>query len=324
MLFDFNELYNMAQDPQTIGNIYFDKFIEKYMNRFKWNNDNLTQFDKNRIEYLLLKNGIVGVVYKDNKFFIYEGHFGGEPDENGIGKRFIGVTLNGQSIDVEREKIVVIINNKLIKGDFPYIFLKSMYMRDCETSEKILIRNTRATKIPVANTENDKRIIETAVSKTLEGETVAIVSPLSSFDESIGIQTLDITSPELIRTMECLTAYKQSILQEVCAEMGISIAGKDKNAQMNESELKPLGQYSLVTLSDNLECRQTACEAFKDLYDIDVTCELNNFFNYEDCEDTQDILEGDTDDTEVHTDDTEESTDNSSADNQVKEVIENE
>lgn len=320
---NFDNLYNMIQEPRSVGKIYFDKFVEKYMNRFKWNHKNLTQFDKNRIEYLLLKNGVVGVDYKDNKFIIYDGNFGGEPDENGIGKRFIGATLNGQSIDVERDKIVVILNNKLMKGDFSYIFLKAMYMKDCETSEKILIRNTRATKIPVANTDNDKRIIETAVNKTLEGETVAIVSPLSSFDESGGIQTLDITSPELIRTMECLTAYKQSILQEVCAEMGISIAGKDKNAQMNESELKPLGQYSLVTLSDNLECRQTACDSFKELYGIDVTCELNNFFNYEECEDTQDIIEGDTDDTEGDTNDTETTDGGSSTNNQEGEVAEN-
>lgn len=321
---NFDNLYNMIQEPSSVGKIYFDKFIEKYMNRFKWIHKDLSQFDKNRIEYLLLKNGVVGVEYKDNKFIIYEGNFGGEPDENGIGKRFIGATLNGQSIDVERDKIVVILNNKLMKGDFSYIFLKAMYMKDCETSEKILIRNTRATKIPVANTDNDKRIIETAVNKTLEGETVAIVSPLSSFDESGGIQTLDITSPELIRTMECLTAYKQSILQEVCAEMGISIAGKDKNAQMNESELKPLGQYSLVTLSDNLECRQEARNSFKELYGIDVTCELNNFFNYEECEDTQDIIEGDTDDTEGDTDDTETSDDGTSTNNQEGEVTENE
>ena len=289
-LYDFSNKLETAMD-------YIDYMTERCMSIFKWNNlpDTIPQ---DVLELYLQGNGNCFFTKVNDKYYVFTGGLGGEPDYN---YRPTLYTVANPALNYnESLKIgidgVLIKNDTLLKGLLPLHKRYATILANNEISLKIADINLRITSLISSTDDNTTKSAEKYL-KDIEDGKLGIIAD-DGFVDSIKAQPLAVNE----RILTALIEYQQYVKSSWFNELGLNSnfngmkkeAISDSEQAMNEDVLKPL-------IDTMLECRQKACEEINAMFDLNISVELNSSWedNQEELELEHDVLEAEADNEET-------------------------
>ena len=290
------DLYDFSYKLETTMD-YIDYMTERCMSIFKWNNlpDTIPQ---DVLELYLQGNGNCFFTKVNDKYYVFTGGLGGEPDYN---YRPTLYTVANPALNYnESLKIgidgVLIKNDTLLKGLLPLHKRYATILANNEISLKIADINLRITSLISSTDDNTTKSAEKYL-KDIEDGKLGIIAD-DGFVDSIKAQPLAVNE----RILTALIEYQQYVKSSWFNELGLNSnfngmkkeAISDSEQAMNEDVLKPL-------IDTMLECRQKACEEINAMFDLNISVELNSSWedNQEELELEHDALEAEADNEET-------------------------
>ena len=290
------DLYDFSNKLETTMD-YIDYMTERCMSIFKWNNlpDTIPQ---DVLELYLQGNGNCFFTKVNDKYYVFTGGLGGEPDYN---YRPTLYTVANPALNYnESLKIgidgVLIKNDTLLKGLLPLHKRYATILANNEISLRIADINLRITSLISSTDDNTTKSAEKYL-KDIEDGKLGIISD-DGFVDSIKAQPLAGNE----RILTALIEYQQYVKSSWFNELGLNSnfngmkkeAISDSEQAMNEDVLKPL-------IDTMLECRQKACEEINAMFDLNISVSLNSSWedNQEELELEHDVLEAEADNEET-------------------------
>lgn len=291
--------------------------MKKFVARFVWKNvdDYTPPISKSAwIEKILLKNGVIGFGKVDGEYTFVRGSLGGDLDKRfGTPTKFIWYTNAGSSGEWTIGKdCTVCFNDCSAYPSMLTIDRMCQMLADTDLSIECLIKYARKLPIPLANTQGEKEELEKTLDEVDAGKTKIVKS--MTLDNN---KKLELTDPEQIKNMECLSRLHDELTRRLCLEFGIDIESKDKKAQIQTAELEAFSTYTLFSVVPDYLERKEFCERTKELFGVDIDVKMASMFDdltngkNEECdtEEPQEEIEQEEDIDEVE-DDNKEETDN--------------
>ena len=290
------DLYDFSNKLETTMD-YIDYMTERCMSIFKWNNlpDTIPQ---DVLELYLQGNGNCFFTKVNDKYYVFTGGLGGEPDYN---YRPTLYTVANPALNYnESLKIgvdgVLIKNDTLLKGLLPLHKRYATILANNEISLRIADINLRITSLISSTDDNTTKSAEKYL-KDIEDGKLGIIAD-DGFVDSIKAQPLAVNE----RILTALIEYQQYVKSSWFNELGLNSnfngmkkeAISDSEQAMNEDVLKPL-------IDTMLECRQKACEEINAMFDLNISVSLNSSWedNQEELELEHDVLEAEADNEET-------------------------
>lgn len=290
------DLYDFSNKLETTMD-YIDYMTERCMSIFKWNNlpDTIPQ---DVLELYLQGNGNCFFTKVNDKYYVFTGGLGGEPDYN---YRPTLYTVANPALNYnESLKIgidgVLIKNDTLLKGLLPLHKRYATILANNEISLKIADINIRITSLISSTDDNTTKSAEKYL-KDIEDGKLGIIAD-DGFVDSIKAQPLAVNE----RILTALIEYQQYVKSSWFNELGLNSnfngmkkeAISDSEQAMNEDVLKPL-------IDTMLECRQKACEEINAMFDLNISVSLNSSWedNQEELELEHDVLDAEADNEET-------------------------
>ena len=290
------DLYDFSNKLETTMD-YIDYMTERCMSIFKWENlpDTIPQ---DVLELYLQGNGNCFFTKVNDKYYVFTGGLGGEPDYN---YRPTLYTVANPALNYnESLKIgidgVLIKNDTLLKGLLPLHKRYATILANNEISLRIADINLRITSLISSTDDNTTKSAEKYL-KDIEDGKLGIIAD-DGFVDSIKAQPLAVNE----RILTALIEYQQYVKSSWFNELGLNSnfngmkkeAISDSEQAMNEDVLKPL-------IDTMLECRQKACEEINVMFDLNISVSLNSSWedNQEELELEHDVLEAEADNEET-------------------------
>ena len=290
------DLYDFSNKLETTMD-YIDYMTERCMSIFKWNNlpDTIPQ---DVLELYLQGNGNCFFTKVNDKYYVFTGGLGGEPDYN---YRPTLYTVANPALNYnESLKIgidgVLIKNDTLLKGLLPLHKRYATILANNEICLRIADINLRITSLISSTDDNTTKSAEKYL-KDIEDGKLGIIAD-DGFVDSIKAQPLAVNE----RILTALIEYQQYVKSSWFNELGLNSnfngmkkeAISDSEQAMNEDVLKPL-------IDTMLECRQKACEEINAMFDLNISVSLNSSWedNQEELELEHDVLEAEADNEET-------------------------
>ena len=310
------DLYDFSNKLETTMD-YIDYMTERCMSIFKWNNlpDTIPQ---DVLELYLQGNGNCFFTKVNDKYYVFTGGLGGEPDYN---YRPTLYTVANPALNYnESLKIgidgVLIKNDTLLKGLLPLHKRYATILANNEISLRIADINLRITSLISSTDDNTTKSAEKYL-KDIEDGKLGIIAD-DGFVDSIKAQPLAVNE----RILTALIEYQQYVKSSWFNELGLNSnfngmkkeAISDSEQAMNEDVLKPL-------IDTMLECRQKACEEINAMFDLNISVSLNSSWedNQEELELEHDVLEAETNNEETENTEDNEVTETDNIESEVKE-----
>ena len=298
------DLYDFSNKLETTMD-YIDYMTERCMAIFKWNNlpDTIPQ---DVLELYLQGNGNCFFTKVNDKYYVFTGGLGGEPDYN---YRPTLYTVANPALNYnESLKIgidgVLIKNDTLLKGLLPLHKRYATILANNEISLRIADINLRITSLISSTDDNTTKSAEKYL-KDIEDGKPGIIADDGCVD-SIKAQPVAVNE----RILTALIEYQQYVKSSWFNELGLNSnfngmkkeAISDSEQAMNEDVLKPL-------IDTMLECRQKDCEEINAMFDLNISVSLNSSWkdNQEELELEHDVLESEANNEETETIDDNES-----------------
>ena len=292
------DLYDFSNKLETTMD-YIDYMTERCMSIFKWNNlpDTIPQ---DVLELYLQGNGNCFFTKVNDKYYVFTGGLGGEPDYN---YRPTLYTVANPALNYnESLKIgvdgVLIKNDTLLKGLLPLHKRYATILANNEISLRIADINLRITSLISSTDDNTTKSAEKYLNDIEDGKLGIIAD--DGFVDSIKAQPLAVNE----RILTALIEYQQYVKSSWFNELGLNSnfngmkkeAISDSEQAMNEDVLKPL-------IDTMLECRQKACEEINSMYDLNISVNLNSSWkdNQDELDLEHDILESEVEELETNT-----------------------
>ena len=290
------DLYDFSNKLETTMD-YIDYMTERCMSIFKWNNlpDTIPQ---DVLELYLQGNGNCFFTKVNDKYYVFTGGLGGEPDYN---YRPTLYTVANPALNYNDSlKIgidgVLIKNDTLLKGLLPLHKRYATILANNEISLRIADINLRITSLISSTDDNTTKSAEKYL-KDIEDGKLGIIAD-DGFVDSIKAQPLAVNE----RILTALIEYQQYVKSSWFNELGLNSnfngmkkeAISDSEQAMNEDVLKPL-------IDTMLECRQKACEEINSMFELNISVSLNSSWedNQEELELEHDVLEAEADNEET-------------------------
>lgn len=238
---------------------YYNKSLERDSILFKWKSDSL-KLPYNP-EFYLTEHGSIGYLIKEKKWVI--GTFTGIMDEYGDFTTYVYHSLNTEDVqtgEATNHKDVIVCGNTILYR--PFVEERKYYSEMKEETDKSILcqlLNTRLNKALVALNDKQKRQIEAAYEKVINGFPMIIVTSL--LDD---LQSVDLNDPREIDKMQYLSSFFQTMEKREANDFGIDLENLDKRAQVSTDEIK---QYDDVTTMEYLimyESRMRFVEEMKE------------------------------------------------------------
>ena len=310
------DLYDFSNKLETTMD-YIDYMTERCMSIFKWNNlpDTIPQ---DVLELYLQGNGNCFFTKVNDKYYVFTGGLGGEPDYN---YRPTLYTVANPALNYnESLKIgidgVLIKNDTLLKGLLPLHKRYATILANNEISLRIADINLRITSLISSTDDNTTKSAEKYL-KDIEDGKLGIIAD-DGFVDSIKAQPLAVNE----RILTALLEYQQYVKSSWFNELGLNSnfngmkkeAISDSEQAMNEDVLKPL-------IDTMLECRQKACEEINAMFDLNISVSLNSSWedNQEELELEHDVLEAEADNEETENTEDSEVTETDNVESEDKE-----
>ena len=268
----------------TILNKYIDIYFNTMLSMFFYNGmpDSLPVRE---LERCLNEFGVACVIKNDNLLYVGVPALYGELDQYGFGTSAQVTTRNGKVLTGEVGVDCVLIWNNLTRTSNLDIMDTCLTLTDIDTSINSLVLNARAHKMPIAKNTKMKDTIDTALSNIINGnKSYTVVNDIPLVDEingkDTGIQTLELTNPDLINTVQHLSKLHDDILRRKTTMYGHALNTTGKMAQQSIEELNGYDSISMIIPEQMLECRRRGIEDINKMFNLNITVDYSLPWRY--------------------------------------------
>lgn len=252
--------------------------------------------DTNFLEMFRLVNGQCAVFRKNEKELVaIPGSFSGEPNEYGIGSRYVGSALGGNfSVDGEIGKdCVVFKNNHLYSSDMLNVLEYADLFTQVKISKRLNVIYSRYLPIfGVADTKTKAALEEVVKQIGIGVPQVAILKDLESIIEgSKSFERLDITDVRNNDMLQYIDKFEDDLLRGFYSYYGHAMNGTTKLAQQSVAEVTNNDSVSAIYPLNRLKCAEEGCKALNKLFGTNMTCHFSKAWEVRQNDLTQDIEE---------------------------------
>lgn len=228
--------------------------------------------DPTILALIAITNGNCGVGKFEENLYVCIGSFGGNVNKvNGIGKDYNAVFLDGETVSGE---VAILKNNNLMTPDILDLFNFAESMTETDISIMCNLLYTRLLPIFKVMDSKQKDAIEKAVENATNGKITTFLSDLKEIDldgTKKYVEKFDLTQPQEVDKIQYLTKYYDDIMRRFYTKYGHSMAGTQKMAQQNNSEISMNDTISMIYPTEKLKCYKEFCEELKEKFGIEVS-----------------------------------------------------
>lgn len=263
---------------------------------FVW--DNLPETVNQRyLETLLLLSGKAAFTKIDDKFYVVNGNWGGEPNcyyqptlwtmANPIlGSKQLRIRQKDGTEDVEGLDAILIGNSDVdllrdnckIGGLYGLIYQTAGLLADNISSLNVAQINGRVAVLYTADSEAEAYTGEKVLQDIYAGKPYRILE--QNVLEKIGVSPIAATGQS--NTLMTLIEAHQYILAQFFNEIGVGGNWNMKRERINTAETELMTDSLDINIQSMLKCREEAVEKINQLYGLNVSVKLNEAIYKED------------------------------------------
>ena len=222
---------------------------------------------------IAMSNGSCGFAKFGDKIYPYIGSFGGNISKiTGYGDKYVAVFLDGEN--VKEDEVVILKNNNLMTSDIIDLYNFAEEMTETNISINFNLLYTRLLPIFKVADNNQKVAIEKAFENVLNGKLTTFLSDLKEIDlegSYKSVEKFDLTQPQEVDKIQYLTKYYDDIMRRFFTRYGHSMAGTQKMAQQNNSEISMNDTISMIYPTEKLKCLKECFNEMNDKFNTNIS-----------------------------------------------------
>lgn len=271
------KIIESEQKEMSLADIYVDNvnlLFEKCVRIFKWNEvpKNLPQRE---IEKYAIALGFCGFV-NDKKcgYMVSNGGMTGPTQYDDVFKKFTysRPTAKGGTVTIG-EECVIIRNTSMMNPLSGLIRRTASQLAHADITLRAALVNYRANEVLSADDDTTAESINTYYSSLYEGNLKAII------DSGLINGVKNLSSSKSYADLLKLTDVKNEIMRSFFAEIGIR-QKSDKRERLVTEEVESDSMMLLFNIHDMLEQRQKACEEINKIFNLNMSVELSEEWDY--------------------------------------------
>ena len=236
------------------------------------------------IEFYLCSCGGCGFGKVNGEFVACTGGRMGEVDPYGIGKFFTGAFPNGTLTGEIGKDVVFMQNNQMATPD-PFIYEYARQLTEIDISIDVLIKNSRAGKVPIADSEIARAAIEDKYEKIYSGVPVSIVNskPLEKMlsPNANAYELIDFTDVSDCDRIQHLLKAKDDILRQFHNIYGHGTSGGYKLAQESVKEVTRNNDIAFIYPNIKYKWRKKAYDEINRIFGLNIKFDFSESWKIE-------------------------------------------
>lgn len=255
-------------------NMWYNVLMERVINIFKWNN---LPFEQKEIEVLLALVGFCGVTQfkKVKELGAVHGSMSGVTNYPDEFINFLYATPKESGLKKIGKNLVLVNNNQLRIPSVQVVQTYATLLAHVDLSLQAILINSRATGLIKATSQAQVESISAWYKGLLNGKTMAVMDSedLENLMTDKGIEVF----PMQYSSSFSIDAYyqiRENLLKSFYSEFGIN-SNREKRERIVEAELDTNLNRILFNVSDMLEQRQQSAKQISEIFDVEITVDLN-------------------------------------------------
>lgn len=276
-------------DVESNYRYYVGLLLNRVVNLFDWHNLPET-VDKQYLCSLLFLTGKATFFKKDDKLYIADCAIGGELDEYYFPKYAIlaNPVLGSKNLLINTDCAIVYtstadkINNNVRMGDAGYMASCPTYglitktaelLADCMSSINIAQKNTRASFVVTAPTDNVRVQMDMLLKRMYDGEPYTTVTDSAFADNRVTVSPLTTTVGNT--TLRELRETQQYYLSQFYHAIGVDSNSNFKRERLTNAELDSESEPLQINIIDMINSVKEGIEQVNKMFGTKITVELN-------------------------------------------------
>lgn len=255
-------------------NMWLDVLTERVINIFEWKG---LPFEQKEIEILLVLRGFCGITkFKKSKELgaVYGSMSGvtNYPDEY---INFLYATPKESGLKKIGVNLVLVNNNQLRTTSMQIVRTYAVLLAHVDLSLQAILINSRATGLIKTSTQQQSESIAHWYKGLINGKTMAVIND-DDLESLIGDKGIEVFPMQYTSSFSIDSYYqiRENLLKSFYSEFGIN-SNREKRERIIEAELDTNLNRILFNVSDMLKQRQKAAKQASEIFDIEITVDLN-------------------------------------------------
>lgn len=276
-------------DVESNYRYYVGLLLNRVVNLFDWHNLPET-VDKQYLCSLLFLTGKATFFKKDDKLYVADCAIGGELDEYYFPKYAIlaNPVLGSKNLLIDTDCAIVYtstadrINNNVRMGDVGYMASCPTYglitktaelLADCMSSINIAQKNTRASFVVTAPTDNVRVQMDMLLKRMYDGEPYTTVTDSAFADNRVTVSPLTTTVGNA--TLRELRETQQYYLSQFYHAIGVDSNSNFKRERLTTAELDSESEPLQINIIDMINSVKDGIVRVNKMFDTHITVELS-------------------------------------------------
>lgn len=284
-----NMIKHTVCDVESNYRYYVGLLLNRVVNLFDWN-DLPETVDKQFLCSLLFLTGKATFFKSNDKLYVADCAVGGELDEYYYPKYAIlaNPVLGSKNLLIGTDCTIVYtstadkINNNVRMGDVGYMAACPTYglitktaelLADCMSSINIAQKNTRASFVITAPTDNVKVQMDLLLKRMYDGEPYTTVTDSAFADNRVSVSPLTTTVGNT--TLRELRETQQYYLSQFYHAIGVDSNSNFKRERLTTAELDSESEPLQINILDMISSVKEGIERVNKMFGSHITVELN-------------------------------------------------
>ena len=260
-------------DKQTSINNHITYMLSRTQSMFKYNNLPDT-IPERIIELYLQTNGHCCLTKIDNKFYVFIGSMGGEPDVYLMPTLY---TISNPALKISKnlkidDECVVIPSDSLYIGLMPMFQRYATAIVENELSMNLSCINSRIISLISSGDDRTTKSAEKFLNDIYNGKP-GVIAENNFLD---GIKTQPYATTNSSNSLTTLIEYEQYLKASWYNELGLNANNNMKRESINSGESQLNNDMLSPFVDDMFKCRKKAIEKINEMYNLDISVELNS------------------------------------------------
>lgn len=253
---------------------YYNYLLELAISMFEWKG--LPDSVDSRFLELTLATDGMAVFYRDDiidEYFALQCMIGGKLDVYRIPTRRTAYASNDYHYELDQNNSVIIFNNMLHTNMLPDIELFAYKLYECD---RTMLVNIKAQKTPVMITcDENQRLTMKNMYAQYEGN-----EPFIFGNKDIDLNKISTLATGAPYVADKLQQTKAQIWNDAMIYLGISNSGENKRERLITDEVQRGMGSTLASRYNRLHTRREAAKAINRMFDLNVSVDFRDDFNY--------------------------------------------
>lgn len=276
-------------DVENNYRYYVGLLLNRVVNLFDWN-DLPETVDKQYLSCLLFLTGKATFFKKDGKLYVADCAVGGELDEYYFPKYAIlaNPVLGSKNLLINTDCTIVYtstadkINTNVRMGDNGYSAICPTYglitktaelLADCMSSINIAQKNSRASFVITAPTDNVRVQMDMLLKRMYDGEPYTTVTDSAFADNRVTVSPLTTTAGNT--TLRELRETQQYYLSQFYHAIGVDSNSNFKRERLTTAEIDSESEPLQINIIDMINSVKEGIEQVNKMFGTKITVELN-------------------------------------------------